>query len=216
MIKLYLKIRGWGLKTYYNYLHHEKVKSYNKFPEFIGYKKIPRYSRECIISEKIDGTNGCILIDENGNIFAGSHKQWLWGSVQEEIHRNNHGFAQWVKANKEELMKLGKGIHYGEFWGQGIQRNYGLTEKRFSLFNVSKWSDDSIRPACCRVVPVLFTGMFTTENIERTLIELKEKGSQAEPNFMKPEGIVIFHIKSGHLYKKTIENDEKPKSVKDE
>jgi hypothetical protein len=58
--------------------------------------------------------------------------------------------------------------------------------------------------------------MFTTENIERTLAELKEKGSQAEVGYMKPEGIVIYHIASGHLYKKTILNDEKPKSVKDE
>jgi len=28
---------------------------------------------------------------------------------------------------------------------------------------------------------------------------------------MKPEGIVIFHVPSGNLYKKTIEKDEKHK-----
>ena len=32
---------------------------------FIGFPKISRLSREIIISEKIDGTNGCIFIGEN-------------------------------------------------------------------------------------------------------------------------------------------------------
>lgn len=83
------------------------------FPEFQGFKKIPRLSREITITEKIDGTNGLIFIDENNNIFAGSKSRWLWGSIQDEIHNDNHGFANWVKTNKEELLKLGKGYHYG-------------------------------------------------------------------------------------------------------
>jgi hypothetical protein len=186
------------------------------FPEFKEFKKIPRYSRECIITEKIDGTNGVIYIDESNNIFAGSKNRWLWGSIQDEIHNDNYGFAKWVKENQEELIsKLGKGYHYGEWWGQGIQRNYGLKEKRFSLFNVSKWSDDSVRPKCCHVVPTLFTGDFTTDNIRLKLMMLEEGGSIAVPGFMQPEGIVIFHVPSGHLYKKTILNDEKPKGVKE-
>jgi hypothetical protein len=51
----------------------------NSFPEFKEFKKIPRLSREIIITEKIDGTNGVIYIDENNNIFAGSRNRWLWG-----------------------------------------------------------------------------------------------------------------------------------------
>lgn len=39
-------------------------------PVFQGFKKIPRLSRDIIITEKIDGTNGLIYIDENNNIFA--------------------------------------------------------------------------------------------------------------------------------------------------
>ena len=31
-------------------------------PEFVEFQKIPRLRRECIISEKIDGTNGAIFI----------------------------------------------------------------------------------------------------------------------------------------------------------
>lgn len=216
MKRLYLKIRGMCLKTYFDYLHKKTTKEISKFPEFKGFHKIPRYSRECIITEKIDGTNGVIYIDENNNIYAGSKNRWLWGSTQNEVHNDNHGFAKWVKENKEELLKLGKGYHYGEWWGKGIQRTYGLKENRFSLFNVSKWYDNLERPKCCEVVPILFRGLFTTENIETTLKYLIETGSVAVPGYDNPEGVVIFHIKSGHLYKKTIKNDEQAKGQTDE
>ena len=207
-MKNYLRIlRGFIIKNYFKYTHNKSIKEISKFPEHKEFHKIPRYSRECIITEKIDGSNGLIYIDENNNIFAGSHHRWLWGSTQKEIHNDNHGFAQWVKDNKEELLKLGKGYHYGEWMGKGINRNYGLKENRFYLFNVSKWSDDTIRPKCCYVVPILFEGMFTTENIEKTLNSLKDNGSVAIPSYSNPEGIVIFHKASGHLYKKTIKGD---------
>jgi len=65
----------------------------NDLPEFRGFSKISRLSREIIITEKIDGTNGVIYIDESNNIFAGSRNRWLWGSIQDEIHNDNYGFA---------------------------------------------------------------------------------------------------------------------------
>ncbi len=192
----------------------------DNFPEFQEFKKIPRLSREIIISEKIDGTNGLIFIDETNNIFAGSRSRWLCGSIQDEIHNDNHGFAGWVKVNKEELLKLGKGYHYGEFWGKGIQREYGLEEKRFSLFNAGRWVKDKnitlkekqeYCPECCYVVPILYEGIFNTEIVESQLNHLKEVGSYASHGFMKPEGIVIYHKAGGVYFKKTIENDEKGK-----
>jgi len=188
----------------------------NLFPEFKGFNKISRLSREICITEKIDGSNGIIYIDFDMNIFAGSRTRWLWGSIQDEIHNDNHGFAQWVKTNKEELLRLGTGFHYGEWMGQGINRNYGLKEKRFYLFNVKRWMNNPYKPECCYIVPILFIGMFTTENVETTLNYLKETGSVAVPSFSNPEGIVILHKHSGHLYKKTIVGDEKPKGQKDE
>ena len=51
------------------------------------------------------------------------------------------GFARWVETNRERLITLlGPGLHFGEWWGSGIQRGYGLTkgDKRFSLFNVER------------------------------------------------------------------------------
>lgn len=39
---------------------------------------------------------------------------------------DNYGFAKWANENKEELLKLGIGQHFGEWWGSGIQRGYNL------------------------------------------------------------------------------------------
>jgi hypothetical protein len=189
----------------------------SEFPEFHEFQKIPRLSREIFITEKLDGTNGLIYIDEQNNIFAGSRNRWLWGSIQKEIHNDNHGFAQWVKTNKKELLKLGTGYHYGEFWGKGIQRGYGLEEKRFSLFNCGKWVKDRNQPLlekqeycpeCCYVVPILYEGVFDMAQIEGQLDILKTIGSKAAPGFLKPEGIVIYHKAGKYYFKKTIENDE--------
>ena len=171
---------------------------------FVGFPKIPRLSREIIISEKIDGTSGCIYVGDDGEFLVGSRTRWITPET------DNHGFAKWAMENKDELMKLGPGRHFGEFWGQGIQRNYGLKEKRFSLFNVKKWGDDLVRPACCHVVPVLFEGAFTTDNIEITLSILRG-GSYAAPGFIPAEGIIVYHTAGNLMFKKTLLNDEKHK-----
>ena len=172
--------------------------------EFEKFTKIPRLSRECVITEKIDGTNASIYIGEDGEFLTGSRKRWI------TLEDDNYGFARWANENKEELMQLGVGWHYGEWWGQGIQRKYDMDKKVFSLFNVGRWGDDEVRPKCCSIVPVLFEGMFDTHNINKTLAQLVLTGSMASKGFMKPEGIVIFHRPSYYLFKKTIEKDESP------
>lgn len=174
--------------------------------EFQPFAKIARLSRECIITEKIDGTNAQVCVDLLGVVRAGSRTRWL------TPENDNYGFAAWVKKHEDELRQLGPGRHFGEWWGQGIQRRYGMQEKVFSLFNVTRFGP--IPPvSCCRVVPLLYRGPFTTEAIEHTLADLKRCGSEAAPGYMNPEGIVVFHTASGTLFKKTIEGDEQPKSL---
>jgi hypothetical protein len=188
---------------------------------FEGFPKIARLSRDCVITEKIDGTNAQILITELEGypvddclyqkdglaLWAGSRSKWL------TKEQDNFGFARWAFGHAEELLLLGPGRHFGEWWGNGIQRGYGLQkgEKRFSLFNTSRWSDDTVRPVCCHVVPVLYSGMFYTDIIQFCLDRLKIHGSSAAPGFMNPEGIVIFHTAGNMMFKKTIKDDEKPK-----
>jgi len=174
--------------------------------EFEGFRKIPRLFRDVVITEKIDGTNGQVCITDDGLIYAGSRTRWL------DEENDNHGFARWVFANQIELIeKLGPGHHFGEWWGQGINRGYGLKEKRFSLFNVSKWGDDNVRPVCCSVVPVLYSGPFSTSAVCEILQMLRFQGSRAVPGYVKPEGIVVYHTAGNCYFKVTIENDEKCK-----
>lgn len=189
--------------------------------EFQGFPKMPRLSREVIISEKLDGTNAQIFIVEQEGypvpgslyeseglaLFAGSRTRWI------TPNDDNYGFARWCYEHAEELLQLGPGRHFGEWWGQGIQRNYGLKEKRFSLFNVGRWADDSTRPVCCHVVPTLFKGQFDTDTVNHWLNVLQGEGSFAAPGFMKPEGLVVFHTAAQIGFKKTIEKDDQPKSL---
>ena len=163
---------------------------------FEGFGKISRLSRDCIITEKIDGTNAQLCITEEGDFLVGSRKRWI---TPED---DNYGFARWAYENKEELLKLGVGRHFGEWWGQGIQRRYDLKEKRFSLFNTGRWSQDNQeKPECCSVVPILYKGDFCTNAIDDVLQKLKEEGSVASPGFMKPEGIVVYHTASRMMFK---------------
>ncbi len=176
--------------------------------EFKSFQKISRLSRDIIITEKIDGTNAQIYIGDNGEFLVGSRTRWITPGK----NTDNAGFATWAYERKEELLKLGPGTHYGEWWGQGIQREYGQSQKLFSLFNVSRWNEETL-PSCCFVVPTLYSGPFDTLAINDVLDEMTKFGSHAAPGFMKPEGIVIFHTASGVLFKKTIEGDEKPKGI---
>jgi hypothetical protein len=180
--------------------------------EFPPMPKIARLSRLCTITEKIDGTNASIYISEDLSEFlVGSRTRWI------TPENDNFGFARWAHTHREELMTLGPGQHFGEWWGLGIQRAYGQKEKRFSLFNTHRWSDAACaRPACCSVVPVVYEGTFSSEAADAAIVDLKFNGSLAAPGFMKPEGIVLYHQAAKMLFKKTILNDEKPKGSKEE
>lgn len=178
-------------------------------PEFQEFNKIARLSRNAIITEKINGTNAQVHVLEDGTVLAGSRNRYI---TPESDH---FGFAKWVKEHEDELRGLGEGRHFGEWWGSGIQGGYGLKngEKRFSLFNVAKWGDDAVRPKCCHVVPVLYSGLFTTEAVIECLDNLAKSGSVASPGFMDPEGVVIYHEAARTLFKKTLKKDEVPKSL---
>ena len=168
---------------------------------FLEFPKMARFSREVIVTEKIDGTNACIFIGEDGEFLTGSRTRWI------TPENDNFGFSRWAHDHKEELLTLGPGRHFGEWWGSGIQRGYGLKkgEKRFSLFNVTRW--ENARPACCHVVPLIWRGFFDNLRIHDLMEWLDEEGSLASPGFMQPEGIVIYHTKANFYFKKTFLKD---------
>jgi hypothetical protein len=172
-------------------------------PPFVAFSSIPRLKRSCLVTEKLDGTNAQVWVSEDlATVAAGSRNRWI---TPED---DNFGFAKWVADHAEELRALGPGHHYGEWWGAGIQRRYGLNEKRFSLFNTSRWGgSDSGKPACCGVVPVLYHGEFTSTAVDEVLAKLACDGSVAAPGFMNPEGVVVFLPASRSLYKVTLGDD---------
>jgi hypothetical protein len=85
--------------------------------EFVEFPKIARLSREIVVTEKIDGTNGVIYVGEDGEVLAGSRSQWI--ATRAKGGADNFGFASWAEANADELRTLGPGRHYGEWWGSG-------------------------------------------------------------------------------------------------
>ncbi len=185
--------------------------------EFTTFPSIPRLFREMVITEKIDGTNAQINVLEDGTVLAGSRSRYI---TPED---DNFGFARWVREHEEQLREgLRIGQHFGEWWGSSIQRGYGLEkgDKRFSLFNVKRWwsmqnegagmAYDAalIPPECCSVVPVVYVGPFNTDTVNYSLATLSMTGSIAAQGFMKPEGIVVFHKASGHLFKYTLDKND--------
>jgi hypothetical protein len=175
--------------------------------DFRPFPKVPRWSRDIIITEKLDGTNASIYIGEAGEFLVGSRTRWI---TPGEL-TDNYGFAAWAHDNKNDLLNLGPGHHFGEWWGKGIQRGYGLNERRFSLFNVLRWSLG--RPTCCGLVPTLYIGENSTHKVDQIVRELGQRGSVAANGYPDPEGVVIFHTASRQVFKKTCKDDETPKSL---
>ncbi len=174
--------------------------------QFQEFKKIPRLKRNMTITEKIDGTNACVIVTEDGRVAAQSRSNIITPDD------DNYGFTKWVQERTDELLTLGPGYHFGEFWGGKIQRGYGIKERRFSLFNTDRWSDErGQRPACCHVVPVLYQGPWSDTAVDAALDHLRVNGSQAVEGFMDPEGVIVWHHASRSYYKVMLKNDDKHK-----
>ena len=198
--------------------------------EFTPYPKTPRLKRDIVITEKIDGTNAQIVItpftlsdcndlntvavlpkDQHPTgltMRVGSRSRWITPGKTTD----NYGFAGWCLDNADELFNLGEGQHFGEWYGQGIQRGYGLDHRRFALFNTARWgAHNPNTPKCCEAVPVLATcGM---EHVNHVMSALGAEGSIAVPGFMNPEGIIVYHTASKQNFKVLFENDHLPKGA---
>jgi hypothetical protein len=220
----------------------------SKGVRFQPFPKIPRLNRNIIITEKIDGTNAAIHITDKKIIgWTG-----VLGDTQgpfpeyEDIspplvvaqsrtrllttEEDNFGFAKWVEQNAQALREvLGNGLHFGEWWGQGVQRGYRQTRKWFSLFDYTRWSSDpsvaSLSTIGVQVVPVLYTGpwmavvggsneVYPVRNEDGTftgvlrfapdlmLEHLSQRGSVAATVGLEPNGTPV-------VYKKNSETGDK-------
>lgn len=184
-------------------------------PEFREWGKTPRLFRTICVTEKIDGTNAGIHFGSAGEVAAQSRNRLITPDS------DNYGFARWVYDHADSLFQLlGPGLHMGEWWGLGIQRRYGMTEKRFSLFNPDKWAGEvrqggdgeylepvvALGSASVTAVPVVYRGVFSGDAIRDVMTDLRDHGSKAAQGWATPEGIVVYHSQSKSRYKVTLDN----------
>ena len=227
---------------------------------FEEWPKTPRLFRDVIVTEKIDGTNAAVVIEEFPYGFYGEVVQELnetneWAQqnipalpaiefVNTELARvlkvvpgpgkmdnggrpaveywvgaqsrsrllttseDNHGFAKWVQQNARTLAQdLGEGRHFGEWWGQGIRRNYGLDHKRFSLFNTRRFGGVAFQTPNVYTTPVLYEGQFHEWAVTNALAELSAYGSRAVPGWDRPEGVCVYHRAADQVFKVTLGDD---------
>ena len=173
--------------------------------EFKKYGKTPRLEKlfeNVIITEKIDGTNASIKIENSEIVYAGSRNRII---TPED---DNFGFAKWVEEKRDELVKLGDGVHFGEWFGEGIQKNpLGVEGKRWALFNVNRWEGNL--PNCVETVPVIYTGPYEHENILFVIGRLR-LGSfvDGSSETAKPEGLVTYFPEIQQVAKWTFENQK--------
>lgn len=169
--------------------------------EDIEFKPWPKMGRinpfKVTISEKMDGTNACIVIRDGEIVGVQSRKRFI------KVGDDNYGFAGWVEANKEELLSLGEGHHFGEWAGLGIQKNpHNLDCKKFFLFNTARWNPDNPNlPDCCDVVRVLYSGPLEPDTVPRLLTVMV-----AEAGDTRPEGLVVYYHSFDRYTKHTIKS----------
>jgi hypothetical protein len=204
--------------------------------EFKAWPKTPRLFRDIVITEKIDGTNSAVIIQELDVDDPGTYRLAaierdgvLYEVAAQSRNRlitpgkatDNYGFAAFVQANAEALFDLlGPGHHFGEWSGEGIGKRYGdyVKGKRFfSLFNTHRYRDafeeftHEGRRVWIEPVPVLFDGQFSESAIQEAASALLSDGSLHAPFAPNPEGIMIHHTQSKQVYKFTFDNNDKGK-----
>lgn len=229
------------------------------FGQFKSWGSTPRFHKGLHITEKIDGTNagvsvqgvswGVIQTPPADAILVNSTKLDVNGIpecsylVRAQSRKriitpdnDNFGFAKWVWENAEGLANLlGFGYHYGEWYGEGIQKNpLAVQGRRWALFNTWHWGRkenldrlvDADIPGLT-LVPVLHDeqrdGPATYMTIPTVLENLDYHGSQATgymslPNSQKmdfhvegPEGIIVWQRETAQRYKILLREDDKHK-----
>lgn len=172
------------------------------------------------VTEKINGTNGQILVDDEAVqiLCVGSRGRPILPDVPAARHpvtgrtvrddagkpvipkqvRDNFGFACQVYQDEEWVAEaLGPGRHYGEWAGPGIQKNpLDLPTRLFFLFSRSDRydTDGLVFIDWLRLVPELYEGPLDFDQVEMIMDDLLEQGTyvaDAGPDARAPEGVVV-------------------------
>lgn len=183
----------------------EAAKPYGTFEAWPKTKHIDKALGSVVVTEKIDGTNACIVFEPDGTMYVQSRNRIITPFA------DNQGFAKWAARNEKDLLHvLGVGRHYGEWWGKGIGRKYDMNHNVFSVFNVGRFyrtepgAEDSMatRAKGTRIfneisaVPHIFTGTYGCEQMVTAIRRLEETQSLAAAaygiNGAVPEGVCFY------------------------
>ena len=230
------------------------------FGQFKSWGSTPRFHKGLHITEKIDGTNAGVSVQgvSWGVVHTPPADAILVNSTKLDVNgipecsylvraqsrkriitpdNDNFGFAKWVWENAEGLANLlGFGYHYGEWYGEGIQKNpLAVQGRRWALFNTWHWTRkenldrlvDADIPGLT-LVPVLHDEQrdgpadFTT--IPDIMEELALYGSKADgaamvkegydwenDRYAEPEGIIVWQRETRQRYKILLREDDKHK-----
>ena len=168
--------------------------------DFEAWPKIPReVLGDVMITEKMDGTNACVIIQDGEIVGVQSRKRMLNLGKDSD----NYGFAQHVFDNQEKFLALGEGRHYGEWAGLGIQGTpHCIPDKRFFLFNARRWGAHNTPPEGIYVVALLYQGQYSASLVDTVMNTLK---TSSESQGYKAEGCIVFFPRINAMEKHTFE-----------
>lgn len=202
--------------------------------QFEAWPKTPRLFRDIVVTEKVDGTNSAVIIEEitedtepsELRLAAverdGKHYEVAAQSRNRLIFpgktTDSYGFAAFVQHNAEALFDLlGPGRHFGEWWGRGVGKRYKgalVNIRGFALFNTARhkglheWLPGfNGEQILLEPVVTLYEGPFSEQKINDVLVSLEKHGSYMSP-FDTAEGIVVFHTQSRQVYKVTLDGQD--------
>lgn len=237
--------------THENVSRSELHDNEDTFGQFKSWGSTPRFHKGLHITEKINGTNAGVSVQgvskdespefvKDGIVVAGVDCDWI---VRAQSRKriitpgdDNFGFAAWVWDNAEGLANLlGFGYHYGEWYGEGIQKNPLAVQGRWwALFNTWHWGrKENLERLEAAGIPGLTTvpvlhdeqthGPADYNTIPDALEYLAVFGSRAKgymtvPNAHKmdfhvegPEGIIVWQRETQQRYKILLREDDKHK-----
>lgn len=177
------------------------------------------------VTEKIDGTNACVVFEEDGYMYVQSRNRIITPAA------DNQGFARWAYRHQKDLFHiLGPGRHFGEWWGKGIGRKYDMQHNVFSVFNNGRFyktlPGDPLDSMATRTldtgifdqvsaVPHIFSGEYNSPEMNAAIAELANGNSlaarQYNIEYPDPEGVCFYFREFDKVAKLVFANPGKHK-----
>ncbi len=201
----------------------------------INISKWGDYSKNCVVTEKLDGTSATFVFDENGllthvcsrNFCLPNKNNSVYWKIGEKLQTNIH---KHIEENGNNVLQHFPCVIQGEICGPKIQNNrYQLSELKLFVFTVSqtkkkcsecshtqpikrlsvlnKVFDQFVQAMGVTKVPVIEPSVDISDKNVSYILEKYSKGfSTLHPN-IKREGVVIRSNQDPNKSFKAINND---------